>query len=94
MLALARQVGCETPVYQVTPVFAAEAGGVRRLMPGEIPVLALHAPEALGAAYLAGLLWSDPVTALRRLVFPALAVAEGERYDPAPISGDKPAKRI
>ena len=75
--AVLRQLGVRTPIYQLAPVFAAEATGVRRLAPdvhGEggtihgVPALPVHAPDALGLSLLRAMLDVDPLAAVRALV--------------------------
>ena len=46
LLDLVRSIGITTPVFQVSPVMAAEAGGLRRLSK-DISVLPVGAPKAL-----------------------------------------------
>jgi hypothetical protein len=52
------------PVYQASPVFGAEAGGVRRLAPDHVPALPVARPEAFGLALLRGMFDVDPLPAL------------------------------
>lgn len=66
MLAAARRLGLAVPVVQLSPVLAAEAGGVRPLVEG-VPALPVHRPEALELAWLRLLLDTDPALAARAL---------------------------
>jgi hypothetical protein len=75
-LGRARELGCATPVYQFTPVFGAETGGVRRLAPDLVPALPVANPDGLGLALLRGQLAIDPGPAVRRLVHLAHARRE------------------
>lgn len=59
-----RELDIATPVYQVSPVFGAEAAGLRRLAPDHVPALPVARPEAFGLALLRGLFDADPLPAL------------------------------
>jgi hypothetical protein len=59
-----RELGVGVPVYQASPVFGAEAGGVRRLAPDHVPALPVARPEAFGLALLRGMFDVDPLPAL------------------------------
>jgi hypothetical protein len=68
-----RSLGDATPVYQFAPVFAAEAGGLRSLSPGDVPAVPLGDPGGLGLALLRGMLYSEPqrtIATLFRLALP------------------------
>lgn len=71
-LSAARNIGVSTPVYHLSPVFAAESGGVRALAEGLAPTLPVTSPEALGISMLRGLLAADPIRGLVSLVHAAL----------------------
>lgn len=72
-----RAQGYETPIFQLTPVFAAESASVRELCPGLVPALPVSRPEALGISMLRGLLTADPVRGITALVRLALPMAQG-----------------
>lgn len=74
-----RAIGIETPIVQLNPVFAAEAGGVRELAPGLVPTLPVERPTGLGLSFLRGMLEADPmrgIDALVRLTLPAARAGE------------------
>jgi len=66
-IALVRSLGIRTPIYQLAPVFGAEAHGVRRLS-AEAPALPVARPAGFGLALLRGLLDQDPLPALAGLL--------------------------
>ena len=57
VLRAARKVGVQTPVFQLTPTFAAEAKGVRSL--GDVSVTAVQDPGALGISFVISLMEQD-----------------------------------
>ena len=63
-MARIRELDIATPVYQASPVFGAEAGGLRRLAADHVPALPVARPEAFGLALLRGLFDVDPLPAL------------------------------
>jgi hypothetical protein len=65
-LAAARDLGIATPVAHISPVLAAEAGGVRRLAP-DVPGIAVQRLEGLQFAACRLLLEVDPAAAARML---------------------------
>ena len=67
VLAVAREIGIETPVYQVSPVFAAESGGLRRIDGGQVPAIPVMGPEGMGPGLLRARLEVEPVAALKDL---------------------------
>lgn len=82
VMALVRQAGITTPVYQLNPVFAGESFGARELAPGLVPVMALQKAEASTlAAVKQAFLKGDVEAGVRhvlRLTVPQ-ALPEGER---------------
>jgi hypothetical protein len=69
-----RQMGISTPVHQLTPVFAAEARGLRSLSP-QVPGLPVSQPESIGLGLLKAQFAIDVnqgVSALLTLVRPVL----------------------
>lgn len=82
VMALVRQAGITTPVFQVNPVFGAESFGARELAPNLVPVMALQNPVAstLAAAKQA-LLSGDLETGVRHLLKMTVpqALPEGEQ---------------
>jgi len=85
-----RALGIRTPVYQISPVMAAEVGGLRALDPGRTPVLPVGRPEGLGVALLKGMLLAEPAlgleTLMRRTLLkerpPAKTLASAEESGP------------
>jgi hypothetical protein len=67
-----RRIGIETPVYQLSPVLGAEAGGVRQLAPGRINAMPAADPKGLGLSLLRGTLRDDPARAIKGLLKYAL----------------------
>lgn len=67
-LAKARQIGIDTPVFQINPVMAAEAAGVRTLAPGLTTTMPISKPQELAATYVRGLLEQNPTQGLKLLV--------------------------
>ncbi|WP_436776839.1 hypothetical protein [Yinghuangia sp. YIM S09857] len=82
VLAAARELGIRTPVVQLSPVLAADAGGVRALAP-EVPVAGVQRLEGLELTACRLLLEVEPAVAVRTLhVLAGLAAPElgsGER---------------
>jgi hypothetical protein len=70
-----RKLGHTAPVYQLSPVFAAETGGLRSLSPGDVPAVPVNEPKGLGLALLRSVLFSEPRRAIGTLV--ELALLEG-----------------
>ena len=74
-----RRLGIETPIYQLSPVFAAESASIRRLSE-YVPALPTGTPEALGLVLLKATLQLDlerGVAALLRATLPALGEDDG-----------------
>lgn len=69
-----RGLGIATPVHQLSPVFAAEASGLRSLAPERAPALPVTRPEAMGVTLFKGLLLSDSRRALGALIDQAAAI--------------------
>ena len=68
-----REIGIETPVFHLNPVFAAEAVGVRELAPEEgVPTLPIQQPQAMGATFIRGLIETEPVRGINALLNMAL----------------------
>ncbi len=72
-----RRMGVETPIHQFSPVFAAEARGIRSLS-DTVPGLPVSKPEAIGLGLLKALFEADvdrAVAALLGMVQPAIEAA-------------------
>ncbi|MGV8120874.1 MAG: VWA domain-containing protein [Candidatus Xenobiia bacterium LiM19] len=67
MLAL-RRLGVTTPVYQLSPVHAAESGGVRPLTPELIPVMPVSEQESLALTFITAIMLENPVKALNAVI--------------------------
>jgi hypothetical protein len=81
-----RSIGIATPIIHLSPVFAAEAGGVRELAPGLVPTLPVERPAGLGLSFLRGLLEADPVRGIEALVRLTLPEArDGEALKNTPV---------
>lgn len=74
-----RNMGIATPIFHLNPVFAAEVAGTRSLA-SAVPTLPVRAPEALGLAFIRGLLEAEPRRGLDALVGLALPLL-GERKE-------------
>lgn len=67
-LTLIRQIGCNTPIYHVNPVAAAETGKGVRVLDKRIPVMPISKPEQVSLAMFKAALASDPENGLLALV--------------------------
>lgn len=67
-----REIGVQTPIYHLNPVFAAERGGVRELASGLVPTMPVKSPTGLGTTMLRGLIEAEPVRGINSLVRMAL----------------------
>jgi len=67
MLQAARALGVTTPVFQVSPVTGAEAGGLRRLSDEMAPV-PVSRPEAVGLGMVRAVLTADVEAGIRALL--------------------------
>jgi len=67
-----RDIGIETPVYHLNPVFASESKGVRELDAGRVPTMPVKTPAALGTTIIRGLIENEPLTGINALVRIAL----------------------
>lgn len=74
VVAAVRAMGIETPIHQLSPVFAAEARGIRSLAAG-ITAMPVSRPEALGVSFLRSLVEADPLRGIHCLLRSALACA-------------------
>lgn len=77
-----REIGIRTPIYHLNPVFAAEAGQVKKLTVksetgDDVPTLPAQNPSSLGISFLRGLLETDPVRGINALVRLALPAKGG-----------------
>ena len=70
-----REIGIDTPIYHLNPVFAAESTGVRELAPGLAPTLPVREPRALGTTIVRGMIEADPVKGINLLI--GMALTEG-----------------
>lgn len=67
VLRAARALGVTTPVFQVTPVLGAEAGGLRRLS-DELALVPVARPEAVGLGMVRAVLTADVEAGIRALL--------------------------
>jgi len=74
VLAQAREIGINTPVYHINPVFAAEVGSVRELAPDLAVSMPVKDPAAIGLTFLRGMLEADPLKGINELIGKALPV--------------------
>lgn len=75
ILNLARDLGVETPVYQLTPVMAAEKAAVRTLS-SKVSAMPVTRPEALGMSALRAALEQDVQTGITCLINTAMPLLE------------------
>ena len=73
-----REIGVQTPVYHLNPVFAAESTGVRELASGLVPTMPVKSPTGLGTTMLRGLIEAEPVRGINSLVRMALTSGPAE----------------
>jgi len=62
-----REIGIQTPVYHINPVYAAEAGSIRSLSP-DVPAMPVQTPAAIGTTFLRGLIEAEPVRGINTLL--------------------------
>jgi len=74
VLGQAREIGIETPVYHINPVFAAEVGSVRELAPKLASTMPVKDPASIGLTFIRGMLEADPVRGINVLIGRALPV--------------------
>jgi hypothetical protein len=74
VLGQAREIGIDTPVYHINPVFAAEVGSVRELAPELVSTMPVRDPASIGLSFLRGMLEADPVRGINVLIGKALPV--------------------
>ncbi|UCE06139.1 MAG: VWA domain-containing protein, partial [bacterium] len=72
----ARRIGVDIPIYQISPVMAAEALGVRALSE-EIPIFPLNQPEAIGLGMVKLMMLKDVDRAIAALLNLTLPLLEG-----------------
>lgn len=68
VIKVVRDMGIETPVFQISPVSASESSGIKQLAPGLVNVLPVANSTALGTTMLKAMLTSDPKNGLRYLI--------------------------
>lgn len=76
VLKVVRDMGIETPVFQISPVSAAESSGIKNLAPGLVNVLPVANSTALGTTMIKAMLTSDPKNGLRYLIGTSLKQLE------------------
>ena len=67
VMRAARALGVTTPMFQVSPVLGAEAGGVRRLS-DELAPVPVARPEAVGLGMVRAVLTADVEAGIRALL--------------------------
>jgi len=77
-LTLVRQIGCNTPIYHINPVAAAESGQGVRVLDNRIPVMPINKPEQLSLAMFKAALTSDPSKGLLALMNRVLPLIESK----------------
>ena len=77
VMRAARALGIATPVFQVTPVLGAEAGGLRRLS-DELAPVPVARPEAVGLGMVRALLTADVEAGIRALLALARPMIEAK----------------
>lgn len=66
-----REIGIEVPIYQLSPVLAAESRGVRSLS-AALPSMPVARPDALGVSFLRSLIQAEPQRGINSLIRVAL----------------------
>lgn len=77
-LSLVRQIGCNTPIYHINPVAAAESGEGVRILDKRIPVMPINKPEQVSLAMFKAALSSDPAKGLLALMNRVLPLIESK----------------
>jgi len=83
VISQARNLGIDTPIYQLSPVFGAKTGGIRRLSES-VPAMPVDNPAGLGVGMLRGMLYTDPLKAISgiaQMVLPSVLTIEGEKNE-------------
>ena len=76
-----RGIGVDVPIYHLSPVFAAESGGVRSLSP-KLSTLPVARPDALGLSFLRGLVQAEPLRGIQALLRAALMIENSSEVSP------------
>jgi len=72
-----REIGIDTPVYHLNPVFAAESKGARELAPNDgVPTMPVQQPGQLTATFIRGMIEAEPVNGINALLRLALGSVE------------------
>lgn len=76
VLFAVREIGVDTPVFHLNPVFASEAASVRSLCGDakNVTTMPIKSPSALGTTMIRGLIEADPEKGINELVKVALKV--------------------
>lgn len=62
-----REIGIDTPIYHLNPVYSAEAKGVRALAK-DVPLMPAQSPAAVGTSFLRAMIEADPVRGINALL--------------------------
>ena len=84
MHLLRKKVKCETPVYHINPVMAAESGGTRKLAVKDVTTLPLSNPARLGLPMLRAMMESDVKSGLKLLAQMTLPLLTGNNRNALP----------
>lgn len=77
-LALARQIGCPTPVYQLSPVASASDSGIRKIDPS-IPAMSVSKPEQMALSLFTAMLQADPKIGIVGIINSVLPMIEKQK---------------
>lgn len=70
-VSVLREMGIDTPIYHLNPVYASETAQVRTLHEG-VPSMPVKNPSALGVSFLRGMIEADPLRGINTLLQLAL----------------------
>lgn len=76
VIRLARGIGVATPIYQLSPVMSAEAGGIRKLG-DDIFSMPIRTPNGIGITLLKGMFEQDVLTGVSGLINTTMPLLEG-----------------
>ena len=68
LMSAVRKTGNEIPVYQLSPVMAAESDGIKSLSEDFVPKMPVGKPEGIGVALLKSSLQADPARGIVSLI--------------------------
>lgn len=79
VVSVLREMGIDTPIYHLNPVYAAETGNIRTLH-DTVPSMPVKRPDALGVSFLRGMIEADPVRGINALLKLAINPSDDVGY--------------